>query len=165
MHAITTPYELEFSKGFTKDLSKQTWIRPLALALMPQMHLLLIDSDRSFRHAFEAWAKVYRIAARSLDSVDKLAAHTHWDYDMVVIDAETVGEENIREAVCDIVTRIGNVPIIVVDNGQTQEESISEWSRFTSGYYNKSRGIETIVTEALKISGHVLYNRSKASAS
>jgi len=138
------------TEGF--GLRSRTFQAPMlvpAAASVP--NTLLVDRDADFVYTFQSMAGRYHVPVRSFDSVATLAADHRWDYDLMLMDLDTVGSEHIFELALELTTKHGCIPILVVGTDRPTKQQRDAWSPLISGFLPKDWGTEALLSEALQI--------------
>lgn len=112
---------------------------------------ILIDNDPMFAYTFERVARHNYIPLRLFESFVSMRSNLCWEYDLVLLDQATIGDEHLLETANEIRETNEKATIVVIGNQDSYPREQHLWADIIDGYANKKWGVESVIHNALRV--------------
>lgn len=126
------------------------WPERNAPIVSPSPRTLLIDNDVRFTFALEKIAERYDVALRAVGSVLTLDQGLHWDFDLVLLDVETIGVDFVQDVALDLMGAYGHIPIVALVTDRETEKRCKKLGGVIAAVLSKGSGTEDLFMDAMK---------------
>lgn len=132
--------------------SRPLLFKPFAIPVQAAVpKTILVDEDRAFVETFAYLARKMRMPFQAIRSRVDLENKNVLNYDLALLDAETVGKEFIFETAVKLSRANNDISVILIGDDEPTEQEMQAWSPFVKKFLFKNWDAETLINDALQV--------------